>query len=164
MPTPSPIYTLDNCHEPTSWTGASPSSGINDRLPRIGSMCSAAVTKRDGVRVLKHRFLDGRMSQFLVSTKPEVCAARALVRSVKGRLQYLVRGEHPKAFQRNYCLRSVGSVTRETVENYVCGQPGHHPMADPSVQAVFERNQTLRWGKPSGGGNLASMVSGTSRS
>ena len=92
------------------------------------------------MRVLEHRFADERMSQFLVSTKPAV-SPHALVRSVKGRLQYLVRGERPKAFQRNYCLRSVGSVTREDVENYVRAQPGHHPMADPRVQAIFERNQ-----------------------
>ncbi len=78
--------------------------------------------------------------QFLVSTKPAV-SPHALVRSVKGRLQYLLRSERPKAFQRNYCLRSVGSVTRVDVENYVRAQPGHHPMADPRVQAMFERNQ-----------------------
>ena len=32
-------------------------------------------------------------------------------------------------------------MTREVVEDYVRGQPGHHPMSDPRVQAMFERNQ-----------------------
>ena len=80
------------------------------------------------------------MSQFLVSTTPAV-SPHALVRSVKGRLQYLVRGDRPKAFQRNYSLRSVGSATRETVEDYVRSQPGRHSMADPRVQTIIEHYQ-----------------------
>jgi REP element-mobilizing transposase RayT len=140
MPTLSPLYTLDNCRPAYQldwslsvfWHQRSSSADWLNPLQ--------AVTEQDGVRVLEHRFVEEKMSQFLVSTKPEV-TPHALVRSVKGRLQYLVRGERPKAFQRNYCLRSIGSVTREDVENYVRGQPGHHPMADPRVQAIFERNQ-----------------------
>ena len=40
----------------------------------------------------------------------------------------------PKAFRRNYCLRSIGSATREIVEEYVANQLGHHRMADPRAQ------------------------------
>ena len=136
----TPIYTIDNCHAAfqldwslTVFWHQRPSAA--DWLDGL-----KAVTEKDGVRVLEHRFLDERMSQCLVSTRPEV-SPHALVRSVKGRLQYLVRDKYPRAFQRNYCLRSVGSATRETVENYVRSQPGHHPMADPRVQPIIERYQ-----------------------
>ncbi len=140
MPVLSPIYTLDNCQPAyqLNWS----LSVFWHQPPSAAEWLDAlqAATEPDGVRVLEHRFVDERMSQLLVSTKPAV-SPHALVRSVKGRLQYQVRGERPKAFQRNYCLRSVGSVTREAVENYVRAQAGHHSMADPRVQAVFERNQ-----------------------
>ncbi len=140
MPAPSPIYTIDNCR--TAFQLDWSLSIFWHQQPSAAEWLEAlqAATEADGVRVLKHCFVDERMSQFLVSTKPAV-SPHALVRSVKGRLQYLIRSDRPKAFQRNYCLRSVGSVTREDVEAYVRGQPGHHPMADPRVQAIFERNQ-----------------------
>ena len=136
----SPIYTLDNCR--TAYQLNWSLSIFWHRQPSAAEWLGAlqAATEHDGVRVLEHRFLNEGMSQFLVSTKPAV-SPHTLVRSVKGRLQYLVRSERPKAFQRNYCLRSVGSAAREAVEDYVRGQPGHHPMSDPRVQAVLERNQ-----------------------
>ena len=94
----------------------------------------------DGVRILTHQFAKPGVSQFLVSTRPETAPER-LVWSVKGRLQHLVRREYPKAFQRNYGLRSVGSATREAVEGYVRSQVGHHPMADPRVQETLQAVQ-----------------------
>ena len=140
MSAPSQIYTPDNCH--AAYQLAWSLSVFWHQRPSEAEWLGAlqVATEPDGVRILEHRFLDERVSQFLVSTKP-VVSPHALVRSVKGRLQYLVRGERPKAFQRNYCLRSVGSVTRRDVENYVHKQPGRHAMADPRVQAIFERNQ-----------------------
>jgi REP element-mobilizing transposase RayT len=136
----SPIYTLANCHPAyqLNWT----LSIFWHQPPSAAEWLKAlqAATELDGVRVLEHRLVDERMSQFLLSTKPAV-SPHALVRAVKGRLQYLVRGERPKVFQRNYCLRSVESVTREGVEKYVGAQAGRHSMADPRVQAMFQRNQ-----------------------
>ena len=87
-------------------------------------------TEADGVRILKHRFTTGQCSQFFVSTKPHVSPS-AMIRSVKGRLQYLVREQHPKAFQRNYAVRSIGAATRTVVEDYVAKQMDRHRMADP---------------------------------
>ena len=58
------------------------------------------------------------MSQFLVSTRPNVLL-EWIVWSVKDGLQHAVQQQRPKAFRRNYGLRSVGSTTRETVEQYV---------------------------------------------
>ncbi len=136
----SPIYTAENCHPAyqLNWSLTIFWHQDANNIEWFGAL--QAATEPDGVRVLQHRFVDRHTSQFLISTKPDV-SPHALVRSVKGRLQYLVRGNRPKAFQRNYSLRSVGSVTRETVENYVSGQPGRHPMADARVQAIIERNQ-----------------------
>jgi hypothetical protein len=90
-------------------------------------------TEPDGVRVIKHRLTTGDASQFFVSTKPHVAPAE-LVRSVKGRLQYLISSQAPKAFQRNYSVRSIGEAKRSIVEDYVANQLGHHRMADPAVQ------------------------------
>ncbi len=135
-----PLYTVDNCkaayqlnwalslfwHEPmhdVAW------------LPEL-----QAATEADGVRVLEHRVIKSGVSQFLVSSRPEVAPQR-VVWSVKGRLQHLVRREHPKAFRRNYALRSVGSATREVIEQYIAGQVEHHPMADPKVQEWLQGYQ-----------------------
>jgi REP element-mobilizing transposase RayT len=97
-------------------------------------------TECDGVRVIKHRFTTGDASQFFISSKPNV-APQALIRSVKGRLQHEIRSQVPKAFQRNYSLRSIGSATRTVVEQYVADQLGHHRMADVNLQQRLERFQ-----------------------
>jgi REP element-mobilizing transposase RayT len=97
-------------------------------------------TEGDGVRVIKHRTTTGGASQFFVSTLPAVSPSQ-LIRSVKGRLQHLVRQEVPRAFQRNYCVRSIGSARRSVVEDYVANQLGHHRMADPRVQQRLARYQ-----------------------
>jgi REP element-mobilizing transposase RayT len=86
------------------------------------------------VRLLEHRAAKANVSQFFVSTPPELSPAD-FVRSIKGRLQYLVRQQMPKPFRRNYGLRSVGKARGETVQEYVRTQTQHHVMADPRVQA-----------------------------
>ena len=95
----------------------------------------------DGVRVLRHRIATGDSSQFFVSTKPYVSPAQ-MIRSVKGRLQYLIREQQPKAFQRNYAVRSIGSASRSVVEDYVSRQTDRHPMADPRAQSLLVQYQT----------------------
>ena len=47
----------------------------------------------------------------------------------------------PKAFQRNYGLRSVGSTRRDKLEDYLASQLGHHPMADSRVTERLARFQ-----------------------
>ena len=66
-----------------------------------------------------------------------------MIRSVKGRLQHLVRSQQTKAFQRNYAVRSIGAATRRVVEDYVSKQPDRHPMADARVQSVLEKLITM---------------------
>ena len=97
-------------------------------------------TESDDVRVVKHRFTTNDASQFFVSTKPHVSPAK-LLWSVKGRLQNLIKEDRPKAFQRNYSLRSIGSAKRSVVEKYLADQLGHHRMADLAVQQRMGRFQ-----------------------
>ncbi len=93
----APIYTVANCKAAYQLNWAS-------SLFWHGSVADAAwlpelqaATEADGVRVLEHRFAKPGVSQLLVSSRPDVAPQR-VVWSVKGRLQHLVRREHPKAF------------------------------------------------------------------
>jgi REP element-mobilizing transposase RayT len=136
MSAPAAIYTLQNCHAAFQLNWAlslfwhEAPSGC-DWLPELSQ-----ATEPDGVQILKHQFIKPGVSQFLVSTRPDVAPER-MVWSVKGRLQHAIRRQRPKAFRRNYGLRSIGSATREAIEHYVRSQVAHHPMADPRVQAML---------------------------
>ncbi len=137
---PPPIYTIANCR-PAYQLNWSLSVFWNEPAENdawLGDLAEA--TEGDGVRILQHRFVQPATSQFLASTRPET-APPAIAQSVKGRLQYLVRDKRAKAFRRHYGLRSVGSVSRNDVEQYVRGQLEHHPMADRSVQQRLGRFQ-----------------------
>jgi REP element-mobilizing transposase RayT len=99
-----------------------------------------ALTEPDGIRVLQHGFREPTRSVFLVSTRPPVAPA-TLVARLKGRLQHLLRSTIPRAFQRNYALRSIGSTRRDKLEHYLAGQLQHHPPADERVREQFARYQ-----------------------
>lgn len=103
-------------------------------------LCNA--TEPEGVRILEHRRKRLCVHQFLLSTKPEVSPSQ-VIRSVKGRLQHLVRAKVPKAFQRNYWMQSVGSAKRDVVEAYVSSQLHHHQASDDRVQESLERFQYM---------------------
>jgi hypothetical protein len=134
---PDPIYTADNvslAYElrwsvAVFWTDAAPAPP--SWLPRLQE-----ATEPDGVRILEHRFTKANVSQFLISTKPHVAPAHCL-RSVKGRLQHLVRAALPKAFRRNYSIRSLGTANQHAIEAYVATQLQHHPMADPRIEKML---------------------------
>ncbi|MFN0056246.1 MAG: transposase [Planctomycetales bacterium] len=87
----------------------------------------------DGVRILESHLTKSNVWQFYVSTLPPVSPPQ-IVRSIKGRLQNLIRVSHPSVFRRNFHLCSVGDATAAVVEQYVNSQLGHHRMADPLVQ------------------------------
>lgn len=85
-----PIYTADNVKiaYQLNWSRSvfwhdAPFS--DDWLPALRQ-----VTETDGVRILEHRFVTPTCGLFLLSTRPELLP-REIPRSVKGRLQYLVR-------------------------------------------------------------------------
>ncbi len=140
MGAPVAIYTSENCKTAfqLNWALSLFWHAPADGCDWLAGLQEA--TEADGVRILKHDFLKPGVSQFLVSTRPDVAPER-IIWSVKGRLQHAVQGERPKAFRRNYSLRSIGSATRETVEQYVRSQVAHHPMADSRVQEILRAVQ-----------------------
>lgn len=141
MGTLTPIYTAENCRAAYQlnwslavfWTAPPPAQTL-----WLNQLSTAAGS--DGVRILEHRFAGERVSQFLISTRPET-APPAVAHSVKGRLQHIVRAQLPKAFRRNYAIRSVGSANSEAIGGYIRKQPQRHVMADERVQRRFERLQ-----------------------
>lgn len=140
---PRAIYTVENCKVAyqLNW---SLTIFWNQSPPRPESWLEALRTKteQDGVRILEHRVLQSNSSQFLLSTKPNVSPATA-IRSVKGRLQYLVRSTLPQAFRRNYSIHSVGSANVDAIQRYVDSQIEHHPLADPRMQEKIARFQYI---------------------
>lgn len=98
------------------------------------------VVERDGVRLLEVYPRQENVWQFYLSTQPAI-APPEIVKSVKGRLQHLLRPTTPDVFRRNFSLSAVGDARREVVEEYVISQLGHHRMADPRVQTMLERYQ-----------------------
>ncbi len=135
-----PLYTRDNTTfcGPLRW-----GLTVFWRTPMSEAPWLADLThalEPDGLRLLGHRFQQPGVSQFSLSTLART-APLFLVQRAKGRLQHLVRSSHPKAFQRNYALRSFGPANRAAVEEYVAAQIKRHPMADPRVQSALERVQ-----------------------
>jgi REP element-mobilizing transposase RayT len=138
MPPPAPIYTVANCTAAYQlnwslavfWHAPMPD-------PERWLAVLRTVTEPDGVRILEHHSRSPTTSQFFVSTTPAV-APQALLHSVKGRLQYLVRKEFPKPFRRNYSLHSIGAAKRTVLEEYLAAQISHHPMADPRAGAILQ--------------------------
>jgi REP element-mobilizing transposase RayT len=94
----------------------------------------------DHIRVLQHAFQPPNVSQFLVSTRPEITPL-LIVQRLKGRLQHLIRSMAPNAFRRNYSLRSIGSTRREKLDHYLASQIKHHRPADPRVEARLAKYQ-----------------------
>jgi len=140
MSTPAAIYMFDNCNAAfqLNWALA---LFWHDPPDDCGWLAEIqAATEPDSVRILKHDLIKPCVSQFLVSTQPEVAPER-IVWSVKGRLQHALQRQRPKAFRRNYGLRSIGSATRDAVEHYVRSQVAHHPMADLRVQDMLREIQ-----------------------
>jgi REP element-mobilizing transposase RayT len=64
-----------------------------------------------------------------------------VIRSVKGRLQNLIRTQVPKAFHRNYRIDSVGSARSDVIEDYVSQQLDHHQMVDSRVDELLAKYQ-----------------------
>lgn len=89
--------------------------------------------QRDDLRLLEYRRASDRSHQFFVSSMPHLAPAE-IIRSLKGRCQYLLKSVCPRAFRRNYHLTSIGAADRATLEAYVGRQLSRHPMADERIQ------------------------------
>lgn len=137
----SPLYTTANC-KPAYELRWSLALFAKTSLPTADAWFQTLKgrTESDDVRLLEYHFKAPHTWFFLISTKPHV-APTQIIKSVKGRLQNLLRDAVPKAFRRNYSLTSVGHARREVVEAYVARQLGHHRMADAAVQQRFEEFQ-----------------------
>src|SRR5262249_53270963 len=131
---PAPIYTPENCAPAYQlrWSvvlfGRAP-------LPAPDAWRSglARALEPDGIRLLECESRGANVCTLLVSTKPNVAPSR-IVKHVKGRLQHLLRDDHPRLFRRNFSIVSIGEAKRAAVEEYVASQLGHHPAADPRVR------------------------------
>jgi REP element-mobilizing transposase RayT len=100
--------------------------------------------ERDGLRLLEFRTADAQAGQFFVSTTPAVSPAD-VARSLKGRLQYLLREEIPRFWRRHYSMTSVGDANNDALQGYVARQVQRHPMADPRI---IERLTELQFHDP----------------
>jgi hypothetical protein len=138
---PEPLYTADNCHVAYQlhW---SLTVFATQSLPEqdIWWEPLRSVVEADGVRLLEFHCRDALTGMFFVTTKPGVSPAQ-LVRSVKGRLQYLVRADIPQLWRRHYSVTSVGDAKNDVLQNYVARQVQRHLMADS------EANDRLRQAK-----------------
>ena len=99
---PEPIYTRDNCKAAYQLNWSLSVSWREPAIPAVTWIEELKVaTEPDGVRILEHRDSGEATTQFLVSATPPV-APQEIVRSVKARLQYVIRDQCPKAFRRNF--------------------------------------------------------------
>ena len=99
-----------------------------------------ASTIRDRVHTLDARILGDNVTQFLLSTEPS-SSPPDIVKSVKGRLQTILRPELKVAYRRNFRLTSVGDASIKVVENYVATQLAHHHNSFTTAPAKFESIQ-----------------------
>jgi len=140
VPGIEPIYTTSNCRAAydLQWSISLFYRAPIDNGHWLAELAGAV--EPDGVHILNHRFRSPKVSQFHVSTNPRVSPSQ-MVRSLKGRLQHILRNAHPRAFHRNYFVGSVGAVKRNVIESYVANQLAYHRMADPAVQERLRRYQ-----------------------
>jgi REP element-mobilizing transposase RayT len=96
-----------------------------------------ARTIRDHVHTLDARILSDNVTQFLLSTKPS-SSPPDIVKSVKGRLQTILRPVLKVDYRRNFRLTSVGDASIEVAENYVSNQLAHHRSSFATDATKFE--------------------------
>ena len=137
MPTIEPIYTPDNCKfaYQLRWGVTLFLREFVSESLWLPSLSQAL--ESDEIRILSHRSLDSESVQFSLSSKPAHSPA-FLIQRLKGRLQYAVRDQFPKALRPHYSVRSFGTQERAIVEAYIAKQPSKHRMAAERTQMIFE--------------------------
>jgi len=95
---------------------------------------------RDHLKILEFIHKPPNVAHFFLSSRPNSKPSE-IVRSVKGRWQYLSRPKEPIEFRRNYRITSVGTAKAEVLDAYIDRQPNRHPMADHRVQELIESIQ-----------------------
>jgi REP element-mobilizing transposase RayT len=138
---PEPLYLADNCRVAyqlhwslTLFTNDPWPDETFWREPLKQSM------GMDGVRLLEFRCEGPETGQFFLSSRPETSPSE-IVRSVKGRLQYLLRASVAKLWRRHYSISSVGDANNDALQGYVARQVQHHPMADVRMEQRLSQTQ-----------------------
>jgi REP element-mobilizing transposase RayT len=142
MSTICPVYEPDSCRAAyqLNW---SLTLFWSNKTPPPADQWLVALRKSlepAGVRILEHQFTETPISQFLLSTTPDISASN-IVRNVKGRLQHQFRRLSAKFFRRNYSIHSLGSASATAVQHYVARQVTHHRMADPRTEERLRKFQ-----------------------
>ena len=151
MSTKAPIYTRENClfAYQLHWELV-----ISWRFKVSDSRWYENLRKRilsTGIQISNHRFLQPGTSRFLVSTCPNL-APLALVDNVQELLQDIVRVELPHALHNTFRLRSLGILSRATLEELVDSniphdETGHEkPLTQVSQPIDLSRPQTCKRG------------------
>lgn len=142
---PEMLYTADNCR-PAYQLRWSLTLFEKRLLPPQDAWLEPLenATERDAVRILEVAYQEPKCWLFLLSTAPTVSPA-AIVKSVKGRWQHLIRSDAPRAFQRNFSLTSVGDANCDMASSYVDGQIGHH---DSATEPLLPELDDYQWHCP----------------
>jgi REP element-mobilizing transposase RayT len=113
-----------------------------ERLPNPESTFHALreAVLRDELHLLEFYFREPNVVQFLISSQPQ-SSLSSIIRSIKGRWQYLSRDIEPIEFRRNYRITSVGDANNAVLSEYVAKQPNRHRMADPQVDELLHSLQ-----------------------
>lgn len=96
------------------------------------------LTEPQGVRILEHQFTKPGVSAFKVSSIP-VLSPQGMADRVRTNLQNLIRDQIPRALRKHYHLRSIGSSSRQVIEDYVATELDFDEQASKDVQ------DGLRW-------------------
>jgi hypothetical protein len=105
-----PIYTAENPTAAYQLNGSLALFGktkIPDQEPWLNELKTAI--ELDGASILPSKTRSDTTVQFLVSTCPRSSPAH-VVRSVKGRFQYLIQKLIPKAIRRNYHVHFYAGI------------------------------------------------------
>ena len=99
-----PIYNAENTNAAYQLNCSLALFGSNEIPSSTGWLNDLkSAIEPDGVRILGCHSPSSNVVQFLISALP-VLSPSQIIRFVKGRLQYVIRDENPKAFRRNYFI------------------------------------------------------------
>jgi len=108
----NPLYSAENCRIAWQLRWSLTAFPTNDLPGAVHwrEQLSQAI-EPDGIRLLETDIETGS-AKFFLSTSPAVSPA-AIIRSVKGRPQYLLRNSIPKLWRRHYSITSVGDANMQ---------------------------------------------------
>ncbi len=138
---PLPLYLAANCVPAYQLNWALSVFG-KERLPSPSESIELLRIEvaKDQIKILETEFREPNVALFFLSSQPQSSPSQ-IVRSIKGRWQYLSRDLDPIDFRRNYRIESCGDAKKEVLDEYVANQANKHRMADDQVQAVIESLQ-----------------------